>query len=97
MTMTARIDRNELSPPSALEMLRRWASIHGPDPRTKRGNSRRGTLGLYRLPTYRRHDETGRSTAPSNRYNDRANAGPHDAVGVTTIWSANAPPGLPSA
>jgi len=95
--MSAAADPHELSPPSALEMLRCWATIHGPDPRTKHRNRRRGTLGLYRLPTYRRHDETGRSTAPSARYEDRANAGPHDAVGVTTIWSANAPAGLPSA
>jgi hypothetical protein len=46
---------------SAEELPKRWAGIHGPDPRTERRNRRRGTLG------------------------------------VTTVWSANAPPALPSA
>jgi hypothetical protein len=95
--MSAHVDQLELPPLSALGLLKRWAAIHGPDPRTERRNRRRGTLGLYRLPTYRCHHETGRRTAPSARCADRADGGPHDRAGVMTVWSANAPPALPSA
>jgi hypothetical protein len=94
--MSAGVDQRELPPLSASELLKCWAGIHGPDPRTERRN-RRGTLGLYRLPTYRRHHEALRRTGLSARCNDRADGGPHDMVGVTTVWSANAPPALPSA
>lgn len=95
--MSARVDRLELAPLSALGLLRGWAGIHGPDPRTERTNRRRGTLGVYGLPTYRRHHETGRRTAPSARCADRADGCPHNTAGVMTVWSANAPPALPSA
>ncbi len=95
--MTAHVDQLGLSPPSALELLKRWAAVHGPDPCTERRDRCRGTLGLYRLPTYRRQHEAGRRTAPSARFADRADGGPHDLAGVMTAWSANAPPALPSA
>jgi hypothetical protein len=95
--MSAGVDQRELPSLSALELLKCWAGIHGPDPRTERRNRRRGTLGLYGLPTYRRHHEARRRTALNARCKDRADGGPHDMVGVTTVWSANAPPALPSA
>ncbi len=89
--------QTELPHLSALELLTRWAAIHGPDPRAQPGNRRGGTLGLYGLPTYWRHHEAGRRAAPSSRRPDRADGRPHETVGVTTAWSANAPPALPGA
>jgi hypothetical protein len=38
-----------------------------------------------------------RRTAPSARCEDRADGGSRDMVGVTTVWSTNAVPVLPSA
>jgi hypothetical protein len=95
--MSARVEHPGLAPLSALELLTRWAAIHGPDPRTERRDRRRGTLGLCRLPTYRRQDEAGRRTAPSARSAERADGRPRDVAGVMSAWAANAPPALPSA
>jgi len=95
--MSLNVDNLEFQPLSALELLRCWAGIKGPDPHTERRNRRGGTLGLYRRRTYRRHQHAGRLTAPSARCEDRADGGPHDAVGMATVWSANAPPALASA
>lgn len=95
--MSVEVDHREMLPLSALDMLRCWAGIHGPDPRTDRRDRRRGTLGLHRLRTYRRHHDARRRAAPGARSEDRVGGDPHDMVGVTTVWSANAPPGLPSA
>jgi hypothetical protein len=50
--MSVDIYHRELPSLSAEELLKCWAAIHGPDPRTERRNRRRGTLGLYRLPTW---------------------------------------------
>jgi hypothetical protein len=94
--MTAHVDPLELPPLSALELLNRWAAIHGPDPRTEAGNRSRGTLGLYRLPTCHRHHEAGRRTAASTRRKGNPDGRPQD-TGVTTAWWANAPPAPPSA
>jgi hypothetical protein len=95
--MSGNVDQLEIAPLSALALLRGWAGIRGPDPRTERANCRRGTLGLYGLPTYRRHHEAGRRIAPSARCADRADGRPHNMVGVMTVWSAIAPPAPPSA
>jgi hypothetical protein len=95
--MTATVDQTDPTTLSALELLKRWAGIHGPDPRIERGNCRRGTLGLCRLTTYHRHQQAGRRATPRAGREDRADGRPHETVGVTTGWSANAPPALPSA
>jgi hypothetical protein len=95
--MRGRVDQLELAPLSALGLLTGWAGVRGPDLRAEGTNRRRGTLGLYGLPTYRRHQEAGRRTAPSARRADRADGRPHNTAGVMTVWSANAPPALPSA
>ncbi len=95
--MSAHVDQTEQPHVSALELLERWASIRGPDPRTERRNRRCGTLGLHQRPTYRRHHEARREAAPAARCVGRANRGLRDTIGVTTVWSANAPPALPSA
>jgi hypothetical protein len=93
--MSAHVD--QLPPLSALELLKHWAGIRGPNSRTERRNRGRGTLGLYRLPTYRSHQKAGRTTAQHARYGDRTDGVPRDTIGVATVWSANAPPAPPSA
>ena len=95
--MSAHLDHLEQPHVSALELLERWAGICGPDPRTERRNTRRGTLGLCRRPIYRRHHKARRRTAPAATCVARADRGLRDTIGVTTVWSANAPPALPSA
>jgi hypothetical protein len=48
--MNVDIYHRELPSLSAEELLKRWAGIHGPDPRTECRNRRRGTLGARIAP-----------------------------------------------
>lgn len=88
----------EFMPPelSAYELLTQWGSVSGARVlrRSKRGYQYRRTLGLPR----RTSDQTSRARRhPARRHAGGDRAGPRDANGLMTIWSANAPPPTASA
>ncbi len=80
-------------PVAAGDLLALWGDVHGPDPRYPSACRPPGTLALRRRPTYDR-DRAARRCAGGRRElpSDRVDAAPHDAIGLNTVWSANAPP-----
>lgn len=88
----------EFLPPelSAYELLTRWGSPNGARVlrRSRRGYHYRRTLGIHRRPTA---DEASAGGHPARRRRGGDGAGPRDAHGLMTIWSANAPPPTASA
>jgi hypothetical protein len=95
--MIPHADHFETSPLSALELLQRWSSINGPDLGSTAAFVLPGTLALRRQPIHSRYRKARRTSARLPRHAATLDGSPHESVGVTTVWSANAPPALASA
>ncbi len=83
----------EALPLTAARLLGAWANVPGPDLSDPCSSYRRPTgLALRGTPTYRRHRAARGRPAFRPGALDRGDAAPHETAGLTTVWSANAPP-----
>lgn len=88
--IAVRADRRDRSL-TAVELLMVFGSVPGPDLRDPRSTHRPRRLARWGQATYKRDRAARRQPVPSLP-TVRTDAVPHDTVGLTTVWAANAPP-----
>lgn len=88
--IAVRTDRRDRSL-TAIELLTVFGSVPGPDLRDPRSTHRPGRLARWGRPTHERERAARRQPVPPLP-TVRTDAVPHDTVGLTTVWAANAPP-----
>jgi hypothetical protein len=77
---------------TARELLASLAGGPGPDLRDPRSIHQLRRLARWGMPTYESARAARRRAACHPEASARTDAAPRDAVGVNTVWSANAPP-----
>jgi hypothetical protein len=87
--IAVRTDRHD-RPLTAVELLMVFGPVRGPDLRDPRSTHRPRRLARWGHPTHERERAARRGTVPSLP-TIRTDAVPHDTVGLTTVWAANAP------
>ena len=90
--IAVRTDRRD-RPLTAIELLMVFGSVRGPALSDPRSAYRPRRLARWGHPTHERERAARRRPVPPLQ-TVRTDAVPHDTVGLTTVWAANAPPHL---
>ena len=82
---------------TASQLLARFAGVGGPDLHDPASVHQRRPLASWGLPTFARWRKLRRESSSGRPASIVAVGAPKLAIGVTTAWSANAPPAQPGA
>lgn len=77
---------------TASQLLARFAGVRGPDLRDPASVRKPRPLASWGLPTYTRWRKARHASTSGRPTAVKAVGTPQLAIGVTTAWSANAPP-----
>lgn len=82
---------------TASDLLASFAGVRGPDLRDPASVHKRRPLASWGHPTHTRWRNARRESIPAWPAAVQPDGAPNLAIGVTTAWSANAPPAQPGA